>query len=129
MDARLAVSRTANVVDIDSTRLNMRHTALLTVILLAQLGAPAAQDKDEPVAASQFMKVYSSGAAEFDKAYKGKTVTIEGIVANSGVKSGQKTFLMITGYKKPGAGFSDDVRCEETTADFEGIRVGHKVRI
>lgn len=99
------------------------------VLVLIQTSVRAGQDKDEPVAATELMKVYASGPAAFDKAYKGKTLTIEGIVSNSSVKDGQKSFLMIAGYKKQGAAISNDVRCEESTADFEGIRVGHKVRI
>jgi uncharacterized protein (TIGR03067 family) len=108
----------------------MRSMILAAALVLIRVGAPAAQetDKEKPIAAVELMKVYASGAAEFDKAYKGKTLTVEGIVRYSNVKDGPKTFLMIEGYKKPGDNFTHDVRCVETT-DFEGIRIGHKVRI
>ena len=107
----------------------MRPMAIFAAVLLSHFGAATAQDKDETIPAGTMMKVYASGAAEFDKAYKGKTVTIEGIVSNSSVKDGKKTYLMIAGYKKPGANFTNDVRCEESSADFEGIRIGHTVLI
>jgi len=106
--------------------------ALMVAFLL--IGRPARilsqdKEKDQAVAATELAKVYAVGAPEFDKAYKGKTLTIEGVVGNSGVKSGHKTFVVIEGYKKPDSSISHDVRCEVSTADFQGIRVGHKVRI
>lgn len=97
--------------------------AVITALVLPVAGA---QDKDAPVSALELTKVYSQGAAEFDKTYKGKTITIEGVVSGAGLKDGAKSFLMIKGYFK--APISHDARCVET-ADFEGLRVGHKVQI
>ncbi len=111
----------------------MARAILLTGAFLLVLapGLAEAQDKDkeESVAAAQIAKVYAESAAAFDKAYKGKTLTLEGIVAMSAAKDGQKTYLMIDGYQKPGEPFVSRIRCEESSPDFQGIRVGHKVRI
>ena len=109
----------------------------LLLVGLASLRLDAgAKNKDRAISAVDFMKVYTEQSAEFDKTYKGKTVTIEGLVGVTGVKltseagkAAGKTYLMIDGYKKPGRPISYQVRCEENGPDFEGIRAGHKVRI
>jgi uncharacterized protein (TIGR03067 family) len=97
-----------------------------------------AGDKEEPPAlsAEQFTKEYADNPAEFDRKYKGKVVTIEGVVGSTAVKLSApadkapgKTYLMLDGYRKPGAPVAHMVRCEESGPDFEGIRAGHKVRI
>ncbi len=109
---------------------------LLLVGLVFPLG-PSAQpgtagkEKDEFIAADQLTKVYAENAADFNKQFKGKTLTVEGVVTGSGVKGSPpgRTYLMIQGYKKPGDPVAHSVRCEEAGPDFEGIRQGHKVRI
>jgi uncharacterized protein (TIGR03067 family) len=97
----------------------------------------AGKQKDDVIAAVDFTKVYALQPAEFDTRHKGKIVTIEGMVSSSSVKmtplpgdkGSDKTYLMIDGYKKPGSAVSNQVRCEESGPDFEGIRAGHKVQI
>src|SRR5262249_8136362 len=89
---------------------------------------------EDVVSALQLTKEYAENPAEFDKKYKGKTVTVEGTVSSASVKDvavggkPARTFLIIEGYNKPGEG-PFIVRCEESGPDFEGIRSGHKVRI
>jgi uncharacterized protein (TIGR03067 family) len=61
--------------------------------------------------------------------YKGKTLVVEGIVGRGLVKDGETTYLLLEGHTKPGDGYEHIVRCVETVPDFEGIRIGHKVRI
>jgi uncharacterized protein (TIGR03067 family) len=86
--------------------------------------------KIEPISAEQITRVYAEKPDEFNNVYTGKTVTVEGIVSNSGVKGDNgKVYLMIRGYTKPGARVAHSVRCLESGPDFEGIRQGHKVRI
>ncbi len=93
--------------------------------------------EDQAIPAVEFTKVYAEKPAEFDKMYKGKTVTIEGVVSSTAVKltarpgdkNPARTYLMLDGYKKPGSPAAYIVRCEESGPDFEGIRTGHKVRI
>ncbi len=112
---------------------------LIGIILLGaesdRLGAGGKAKDEEIVAAMDLTKLYTESGAAFDKKYKGKTVTVEGIVTGAGVKETSldgkpgKVFLMIEGYKKPGDPVSHSVRCEESGPDFEGIRTGHKVRI
>jgi uncharacterized protein (TIGR03067 family) len=106
------------------------HVAVAVAFLMVGGSRPAAQDKkqDDAVSAEELTKVYDKGAAEFDKAYKGKAIIVEGIVSLSGAKAGAKSYLMIDGFRKPGESYVHRMRCEET-ADFEGIRAGHKVRI
>jgi uncharacterized protein (TIGR03067 family) len=95
------------------------------------------KDKDQAIPVVEFTKVYAEKPADFDKRYKGKTVTVEGVVSSTGVKltarPGDKgparTYLMMDGYKKPGSPVANMVRCEESGPDFEGVRAGHKVRI
>ena len=98
---------------------------LLAAIQAARPGmlALAGGEKGEDIVdAGQMTKLYGENPAEFDKKYKGKSVTIEGLVDLTGVKVGKATCLMI---KSPKSG----IRCEESTPDFEGIHIGHKVRI
>src|SRR5947209_6046167 len=89
---------------------------------------------EKVVSALELTKVYADDPAEFDKKYKGKTVTVEGTVTGTTVKDAPvggkstRTFLLMDGYNKPG-GAPYIVRCEESGPDFEGIRSGHKVRI
>jgi uncharacterized protein (TIGR03067 family) len=87
------------------------------------------KDKDEIVSAEAIAKAYAEGKEAFDKVYKGKSLVVEGVVSNSSVKDGGKTFLLLDGYVKPGDKFSHIVRFVEQGPDFEGIRLGHKVRI
>src|SRR5437868_5883511 len=60
----------------------MRILRSLAVACWLVSGLGAAQDvgKEEVVAAEQLTKAYAQGAADFDKAYKGKTLTVEGVV-------------------------------------------------
>ena len=110
---------------------------LLVLLILASVhvvrvsGPVRAGDKkgDDIVDAVDLTKLYAENPAEFDKKYKGKTIIVEGMTGSTGVKAGKATFLMIGGYSKPGQGYSHEVRCEQSTPDFEGIRNGHKVRI
>jgi uncharacterized protein (TIGR03067 family) len=104
--------------------------------LSPRLGA-GGKEAEEVVTAEQLTKEYAENPAGFDKKYKGKVVTVEGVVTSSGVKltaaTGDKgparTFLMMDGYRKPGSAVPFMVRCEESGPDFEGIRANHKVRI
>ncbi len=88
------------------------------------------------LSAEQFTKEYAEDPAEFDKKYKGKVVTIEGVVNSVAVKvtstggaGPAKTYLMVAGYSKKGEPVPYSVRCEESGPDFEGVHTGHKVRI
>jgi hypothetical protein len=109
---------------------------LLTGIAALHLSSPrvGAGGKDEGPAISveEFTKLYAEDPAEFDKKYKGKVVTVEGVVESTSVKdvipggkAAPKTFLMMQGYRKAGAPVANRVRCEESGPDFEGIRAGH----
>lgn len=101
--------------------------------LVSRIGLPllGAGDKenDKAIAVLELTKDYAENAGDFDKKYKGKVVTIEGVVGTTGVKVAGKTFLMMDGHTKPGDKYAHMVRCEESGPDFEGIRKGHKVRI
>ncbi len=123
-------------------RIHLHVASVLTVgmflagLTIVRLDA-GGKKKEEAIPAVEFTKVYAQKPAEFDKKYKGKTVTIEGVVSSTSVKmtplggdkGSDKTYLMIGGYKKPGSVTTYMVRCEESGPDFEGIRAGHKVRI
>jgi uncharacterized protein (TIGR03067 family) len=105
-------------------------------VLLPSRSAFPAAEGEAAVPAEEFTKQYADNPAGFDKKYKGKEVTIEGVVADTSVrafvpagKPAGKTFLMIRGYAKAGAPVPYSVRCEESGPDFEGIHAGHKVRI
>jgi uncharacterized protein (TIGR03067 family) len=120
-------------------RVFLASALLLAGLVVPVLTAPrgrAADDKEEAVTAQQLTKLYAESPAEFDKTYKGKAVTVEGVVSATGargfVPAGQapgKSYLMIQGYSKAGAPVPYGVRCEESGPDFEGIHTGHKVRI
>jgi uncharacterized protein (TIGR03067 family) len=102
---------------------------MLVVQLTSSRAVTGGKDKEEVVSAQDLTRAYAENPAEFDKKYKDKVVTVEGMVSATSVKASGKSFLMIEGYTKPGDTFSHSVRCEESGPDFEGIRIGHKVRI
>src|ERR1043166_2810769 len=116
-------------------RLMCHLSIVLAMLVGSQASRPStlglAGDKKggDAVDAVALTKVYAENGADFDTKYKGKTVTVEGRVAGTGVKLGKATFLMIDGYTKPGQPFSHQIRCEESSPDFEGIRIGHQVQI
>jgi uncharacterized protein (TIGR03067 family) len=96
-------------------------------------GRLAAADKDKEeaaVPAEQLTKKYATDPAGFDADYKGKVVTVEGLVQNTLAKTspGNTRLLMIQGYRKPGEPVAYSVRCLWTDA-FADLRIGHKVRV
>lgn len=103
-------------------------------MLASDLGA-GGKKEDEVVSAEALAKLYAESPKEFNAKYQGKTIIVEGRVNGAGVKDSPldgkvtKSFLMLDGFQKPGDSYSHLVRCEESGPDFEGIRVGHKVRI
>src|SRR5262245_48738721 len=90
-----------------------KYSSCLGVFLLAALmlcknqpAIPAQEKKDEIVSAREIAKIYTEGKEAFDKAYKGKTVTVEGTVTNSGLKADGKSYLIVDGFTKPGDKFA-----------------------
>src|SRR5437879_5987485 len=73
-----------------------------------------AKDKDEVVSAVAIAKVYAESKEAFDKTYKGKTLTVEGVVSISSAKDAGKTYLILDGYTKPGDKFAHIVRFVES---------------
>jgi uncharacterized protein (TIGR03067 family) len=90
------------------------------------------KEGDDTITAMQLMKDYADSAAGFDKKYKGKVITVEGVVALTAVKKNEgdkTTYLMMLAYTKPGTTEEYRVRIEESGPDFEGIRAGLKIRV
>src|SRR5579864_1525725 len=83
------------------------------------LGVAGDKDKDDVISVVALTKDYAETPADFDKKYKGKSVTVEGTVSLTGARVGKMTFLMMNGYTKPGQSYPHSVRCEESGPDFE----------
>jgi uncharacterized protein (TIGR03067 family) len=103
--------------------------------LLPASGGRAAGGKEKGkagpvVTAMELTKEYANDAAGFNKKYKGKELVVEGLVTSTNTQGiGEKgRLILLQGYQKPKEAFSYSVRIP-ATAEFDGIRIGHKVRV
>ncbi len=111
-------------------------SAVACAALIVGAGSTSAEkpkDKDDGpvVTAEALTKEYATEPDAFDKKYKGKVVTVEGTVTIAATKltSFDKVrYCVLGGYTKPGERFGYQVNCVRG-AGFEGVRIGHKVRV
>ena len=104
----------------------------LAVLLTSSANRAADKEKgDAPVVLAEALaKEYATDPDAFDKKYKGRVVTVEGMVTHI-TRPGpldKEPFCVLAGYTKPGERFGVQVNCT-IGAGFEGVRIGHKVRV
>jgi uncharacterized protein (TIGR03067 family) len=94
----------------------------LTLFALATMQLSGGEEP-KVVSVAELTRIYNSGAEAYDKQFKGKTIILEGDVEFADFKpdfGGQKVLMVEQG--------NDSVRCLYAD-DFQGLRIGHKVRI
>src|SRR5262245_20972700 len=105
---------------------------LLTAGGLTLGGADAQEGKKDEAALTveQITKVYADDPEGFDKKYKGKVVTVEGVVdytTGPDIISKQRFAILKGSYKKAGEVLPHLVRC--IVPEIDDLRTGHSVRI